>query len=48
MQPFIKYASLFKDYSLTSVWQSPEVLAQNRLQEFNKPMDVYSFAIIMW
>jgi hypothetical protein len=48
LQPFLKFATLFSGYSLCSVWSSPEVLCQNKLPDFSRQMDVYSFAIILW
>lgn len=49
VQTFLKFATLFNNYTVASVWSSHEVLSQgNKLPEFTKQMDVYSFAIILW
>jgi serine/threonine protein kinase len=48
LQPFIKIGALFNNYSVNSVWSSPEVLFQQKIQDFNKAMDVYSFSILFW
>ena len=45
---FLKFGTLFGNYSVSSVWSAPEVLNQNKLPEFTKQMDVYSFAIVLW
>ena len=48
LQPFIKFGAFFNNYLLASVWSAPEVHFQQKIQDFNKAMDVYSFSIVFW
>jgi len=44
-----KYATMFYQYRATSVWSAPEILRRpKQAQDPTKPMDIYSFGIIMW
>ena len=44
-----KYANMFYNYKAASVWSAPEVLkTPKKILEPLTPMDVYSFAFIMW
>ena len=48
VNPFLKYASLIGDYQIASVWSSPEVLKAQKIMDFTKEMDIYSYGIILW
>ena len=44
-----KYASMFYSYKNASVWSAPEILKKpKQAHDPTKPMDVYSFGILMW
>ena len=49
MRDLAKYANIFYNYRVASVWSSPECLKQKRkLLDPTAKMDVYSFGLILW
>ena len=49
MQQLSKYANMFYNYRVASVWSPPEQLAQKKcMLDPSKPMDAYSFGLLLW
>jgi hypothetical protein len=43
-----KYASIFSNYKVQSVWSPPEVLEANTKKELTTAGDIYSFGVLAW
>ena len=46
---YMKYADMFYNYKIGSVWSAPEVLEKKNMpNELTAEMDVFSFGIVLW